>query len=70
MKDFLLLNRISSIRAIDFNRYSNIEARPPIVPDRRTLITDFVFDYEQKIVYFYSSRNQMIYSSMMDGESK
>jgi hypothetical protein len=70
VKDFLLLTRFSSIRAIDFNRDSNIEARPPIVPDRRTFIPDSVFDYAQKIVYYYSLRSQMIYSSKMDGECK
>jgi hypothetical protein len=70
VKDFLLLTRLFSIRAIDFNRDSNIEARPPIVPDQRTVISDSVFDYEQKIVYFYSQKQQMIYSSKMDGESK
>lgn len=70
VKDFLLLNRLNSIRAIDFNRDSNIEARPPIVPDRRTYIADSVFDFEEKVVYFFGSRTQMIYSSKMDGESK
>jgi hypothetical protein len=69
VKDFLLLTRLFSIRAIDFNRDSNIEARPAIVPDQRTIISDSVFDYEQKIVYLYSQRQQMIYSSKMDGES-
>jgi hypothetical protein len=70
VKDFLLLTRLFSIRAIDFNRDSSIEARPPIIPDRRTIISDSVFDYEQKIVYFYSHGSRMIYSSKMDGESK
>ncbi len=70
MKDFLLLTRAFSIREIDFNRDSSIEARPPIVPDQRTFISDSVFDYEQKLVYFYSQRQLMIYSSKMDGESK
>jgi len=69
VKEFLLLTRLFSIRAIDFNRDSNIEARPSIVPDQRTIISDSTFDYEQKIVYFYSQRQQMIYSSKMDGES-
>ena len=69
MKDFLLLTRFFSIRAIDFNRDSNIEARPPIVPDQTTFIADSVFDYERNIVYFYSQRQQMIFSSKMDGES-
>lgn len=69
MKDFILLTRLSSIRAIDFNRDSNIEARPPIVPDRRTVISDSIFDYEQKLVYYYSQQSQMIHSSKMDGES-
>lgn len=68
MKDFLLLSRLFAIRAIDFVRDSNIEARPPIVPDRRTVIADAVLDYEQKTIYFYSLRTQMIYSSKMDGE--
>ncbi len=70
MKNFLILNRLFSIRAIDFNRDSNIEARPPIIPNRRTIISDSVFDYEQKIVYFYSQTSQMIHSSKMDGERK
>ena len=69
VKDFLLLNRLYSIRAIDFNRDSNIEARPPIVPDKSTVISDSVFDYEQKTVYYYSQQSQMIHSSKMDGES-
>ena len=69
VKDFLLLTRLFSIRGIDFNRDSNIEARPAIVPDQRTIISDSIFDYEQKIVYFYSQRQQMIFSSKMDGES-
>ncbi|CAF0957368.1 unnamed protein product [Adineta ricciae] len=68
VKDFLLLTRLFSIRAIDFSRDSKIEARPPIVPDRRTIIMDSVFDYRQKLVYFYSKRSQMIYISYMDGE--
>ncbi|CAF4051049.1 unnamed protein product, partial [Rotaria sordida] len=68
VKDFLLLTRLTSVRGIDFNRDSSVEARPPIVPDRRTAISDSVFDYEEKIVYFYSQRSQMIYSSKMDGE--
>jgi hypothetical protein len=70
VKNFLILNRLFSIRAIDFNRDSNIEARPPIIPNRRTIISDSVFDYEQKIVYFYSQTSQMIHSSKMDGERK
>lgn len=70
VKDFLLLTRLFSIRAIDFNRDSNVEARPSIVPDQQTFITDSTFDYEQKTVYFYSQRQQMIFSSNMDGESK
>ncbi|CAF0886571.1 unnamed protein product [Adineta steineri] len=68
VKEFLLLTRLISIRAIDFNRDSNIEARPPIVPDRQTTILDSAFDYRQNIVYFYSARNRMIYSSTMNGE--
>ncbi|CAF4934768.1 unnamed protein product, partial [Rotaria magnacalcarata] len=68
MKEFLLLSRLTSIRAVDLNRDSNIEARPPIIPDRRTAISDSVFDYEEKTVYFYAQRQQMIYSSKMDGE--
>ncbi|CAF1581398.1 unnamed protein product, partial [Rotaria sordida] len=68
VKDFLLLTRLTSVRGIDFNHDSSVEARPPIVPDRRTVISDSVFDYEEKIVYFYSQRSQMIYSSKMDGE--
>ena len=70
VKQFLLLSRVYSIRAIDMNRDSNIEARPPIVPNRRMIISDSVFDYEQKLIYFYSQTTQMIYSSKMDGESK
>lgn len=70
VKDFLLLTRSFSIRAIDFNRDSNVEARPSIVPDQQTFITDSTFDYEQKTVYFYSQREQMIFSSKMDGEGK
>ncbi len=69
VKDFLLLSRLFSIRAIDFIRDSTIEARPPIVPDQSTFISDSVFDYELKIIYFYSHRQKMIYSSKMDGES-
>ncbi|CAF5169257.1 unnamed protein product, partial [Rotaria sp. Silwood1] len=68
VKDFLLLTRLTSIRGIDFNRDSTIEARPPIVPARRTTISDSVFDYEEKTVYFYGQRSQMIYSSKMGGE--
>ncbi|CAM4944086.1 unnamed protein product [Rotaria socialis] len=68
MKEFLLLSRLNSIRGVDLNRDSNIEARPPIIPDRRTAISDSVFDYEEKTVYFYAQRQQMIYSSKMDGE--
>ncbi|CAF0845820.1 unnamed protein product [Rotaria sp. Silwood1] len=67
VKDFLL-TRLFSIGGIDFNRDSNIEARPMIVPDQRTIISDFVFDYEEKLVYFYCQTSQMIYSSKMDGE--
>ncbi|CAF5128736.1 unnamed protein product, partial [Rotaria sp. Silwood1] len=65
---FLLLTRLTPIRAIDFNGDSTIEARPPIVPARRTTISDSVFDYEEKTVYFYGQRSQMIYSSKMGGE--
>ncbi|CAF4205802.1 unnamed protein product, partial [Rotaria sp. Silwood2] len=68
VKDFLLLTRLTSIRGIDFYRDSTIEARPPIVPERRTTISNSVFDYEEKTVYFYGQRSQMIYSSKMDGE--
>jgi hypothetical protein len=68
IEDFLLLTRIYSIRAIDFNRDSNIEARAPIVPNRRDIIADSVFDYEQKLVYFYSQTSQMLFKSNMDGE--
>lgn len=69
VKEFLLLTRLFSIRAIDLNRDSLIEARPPIVPVRRMTIADSAFDYEQNLTYFYSESNQMIYSSKMDGES-
>jgi len=58
-----------SIRGIDLNRDSNIEARPPIVPDESTTISDSVFDYEDKIIYYYSQRHRMIFTSKMDGES-
>lgn len=52
MKAFLLLTRLLFIQAIDFNIDSNLEDRPPMVPDQRTFISYSVCDYEKKIVYF------------------
>ncbi|CAF1314603.1 unnamed protein product, partial [Rotaria sp. Silwood1] len=68
MQDFLLLTRLFSIRVIEFNRDSNIEALPAIVPDQSTIISDPVFNYEEKFGYFYFQRTQMICSSKMDSD--
>ncbi|CAF5034327.1 unnamed protein product, partial [Rotaria sp. Silwood1] len=41
-------------------------ALPAIVPDQSTIISDPVFNYEEKFGYFYFQRTQMICSSKMD----
>ncbi|CAF3250306.1 unnamed protein product [Rotaria sp. Silwood2] len=68
VQDFLLLTCLFSIRVIEFNRDSNIEALSAIVPDQSTIISDPVFNYEEKFGYFYFQRTQMICSSKMDSD--
>ncbi|CAF5054629.1 unnamed protein product, partial [Rotaria sp. Silwood1] len=68
VQDFLLLTRLFSIRVIEFNRDSNIDALPAIVPDQSTIISDPVFNYEEKFGYFYFQITQMICSSKMDSD--
>ncbi|CAF5032098.1 unnamed protein product, partial [Rotaria sp. Silwood1] len=68
VQDFLLLTCLFSIRVIEFNRDSNIEALSAIVPDQSTIISDPVFNYEEKFGYFYFQRTQIICLSKTDSD--